>query len=103
MSKFLDRLARCDETGDYGPVIMTGMNARFEAEKGHYCECEHPILTGYDLMCGDCLLENQGQIDKRMRRSREPHAFEPMPKLPIMCNVCTGWEDDPRHKDASHD
>jgi hypothetical protein len=71
------------------------------AEDGRYCECAEPVLHGFDLMCGECLLENRDQIAKREARIRAPHTFEPMTDLPYMCAVCAGWEDDQRHGEAS--
>lgn len=98
MNTFDTIMAQCDETGDYGPVIRAALGARFEAGEGHYCECETPSLRGDALMCGNCLLENRGQVAKREKHMREPHKFRPRPDLPIMCEVCAGWEDDAKHQ-----
>jgi hypothetical protein len=101
MSRFDNLRQRADETGDYGLLIGVALNARFSAEDGRYCECAEPVLHGFDLMCGECLLENRDQIAKREARIRAPHTFEPMTDLPYMCAVCAGWEDDQRHGEAS--
>jgi hypothetical protein len=95
-----DRAQEIIERGDPREIIAVGLRARSQAEEGLYCECDEPILTGRDLMCGACLRENQTQIGKRTREIREPHAFEPRGQTGIkakMCRVCSHWEDDPRH------
>lgn len=83
------------------------LGARFAAEEGRFCQCAEPDLHGRDLMCGNCLLENEGQIKRRETAMREPHPFEPDPREGSaasqmgMCNLCAMWEDDPRHMDAN--
>ncbi len=95
-----DKAQEIIDRGDPKEIIRVGLRARRQAEEGVFCECSEPILTGYDLMCGSCLRENQGQIERRTGRIRSSHAFEPSGDGEIrrkMCRICSGWEDDPRH------
>jgi hypothetical protein len=93
-----DKAVEIIERGDPAEILSMGLRARLAAEDGRYCECEQPILHGPDLMCGRCLLENRDQIEEATRRIREPHAFEPGALDGRMCSVCSGWEDDARHR-----
>jgi hypothetical protein len=95
-----DRAQQIIERGDPREIIRIALEARNQAEEGIFCECEEPILHGFDLMCGRCLRENQSQIDRRNERIQSSHAFEAMGHRGIkalMCRVCSGWQDDPRH------
>lgn len=97
--------------GDPAEIIRVALNARARAEEGVVCTCPEPILVGDDLMCGRCLLENDGQRLAREARMNGPHEFathfprgrdltdkdrEYWEQLG-MCDVCSGWRDDPRH------
>lgn len=98
----IDRAQEIIERGDPLEIIRVGLRARRKAEEGVFCECEAPILAAYDLMCGRCLLENQGQIERRTARIRSLHTFEPSGEGQIkreMCRICSGWKDDPRHSE----
>jgi hypothetical protein len=62
-------------------------------------------------LCGNCLLENEGQREHREAHMRGPHRF--VTHFPRgkdltekdrefwegmgMCDVCSGWRRDPRH------
>lgn len=98
MSRASEIIAR----GDAEEILSMALGARFAAEEGRFCECAEPSLHGWDLMCGECLLENQGQIERLTARIREPHPFEPSDRSDAarwlgMCGICSMWEDDPRH------
>lgn len=99
MSKLDEIVAR----GDTREVLRAALGAWFAAHEGRYCECDEPSLRGLDLMCGECLLENRSQIEKRERAMREPHEFvsDPNPRSAAarlgMCRLCSGWRNDPRH------
>lgn len=99
MSRASEIIAR----GNPEEILRMAMGARYAAWEGRFCECAEPSLHGLDLMCGECLLENQSQVEKRERAMREPHAFQPDPLEDTaaarlgMCRLCAGWEDDPRH------
>lgn len=80
-------------------LIGVAMRAAFSDER---CECEEPILTGLDLMCGRCLRENDAQYDKRTEAINSPHAFQTRPGDEAlerlgMCSFCSRWKDDPIH------
>jgi hypothetical protein len=98
-----DRAAEIIARGDPEEIVRMALGARFAAEDGRYCECEEPSLHGLDLMCGNCLLENESQIEARTKAMHEPHAFVPDPDPDSaaartgMCRLCAGWRDDPRH------
>lgn len=98
-----DRASEIIATGDPMKILSMAMEARFAAWDGRFCKCEQPSLHGLDLMCGNCLLENQSQVEKRERAMREPHEFVPDPDEKSaaarlgMCRLCAGWLDDPRH------
>lgn len=90
-----DHLKEIIESGDTERLVAVGLRAAFSDER---CECAEPILTGLDLMCGHCLRENQGQIEKRTTALNSPHAFRPRERgLPEMCDFCSRWKDDPLH------
>lgn len=96
-----DRASEIIAQGDPGAILRMALGARFAAEAGRFCECAEPSLHGFDLMCGNCLLENEGQIERRTRQINEPHEFVPgrgdAQKRLGMCGICSMWEDDPRH------
>lgn len=73
------------------------MGARIAADEGRYCECEHPSLTGLDLMCGHCLLQNRGQEIRRIHRSVDVHGHVPGKLRGYMCAVCARGPDEARH------
>lgn len=93
--------------GDAGEIVRVALAARFAAWEGRFCICPEPALYGYDLMCGNCLLENQEQIDRRERRIRKPHAFvlsrRDAGRRLGWCDICTRPEDDPRHGEPRPD
>lgn len=101
----MSRLDKIIQSGDAVETLRVGLAARSAAERGEFCECAEPDLTGYDLMCGHCLLENEGQRQRRERAMKEPHEFVPMRGLKSenyqMCQFCSGWNDDARHQLAS--
>lgn len=73
----LDAMKAGDE-GWAGEIIAISLGARFaRQEHGRRCECVDPILTGDDLMCGRCLLENKGQELRKLDKILGPHDFAP--------------------------
>lgn len=56
-----------------GEIVAIGLSARLAAQEGRRCECAEPILTGTDLMCGRCLLENRGQELRKLDILLAPH------------------------------
>lgn len=97
-----DRASEIIASGEAEAILGMAMGAWFAADEGRYCECAEPSLHGRDLMCGNCLLENRGQIESANRRIREPHAWEPAREGSGAarlgwCGVCTRPKDDPRH------
>jgi hypothetical protein len=100
-----DRASEVIKHGDPDAIVRMALGARFAAEEGRFCECAEPSLHGFDLMCGNCLLENQGQIEKRTRQINELHEFVPgrgdAQKRLGMCEICSMWEHDPRHIEPS--
>ena len=91
-----DRASEIIKRGDPEEILRMAFGARMAAESGEFCECEEPSVHGLDLMCGHCLYENQGQIERRERAMREPHEFQGRSGEQL-CRLCAGWEDDPRH------
>ena len=89
-------LARLD-AGQLGPIVRIGMRARFAAREGRRCECAEPELTGHDLLCGACLLENRDQERRAVDRLVGAHEFVPGKLSGRMCAVCTGRANLPRH------
>lgn len=90
------------ERGDTEEILRMALGARFAAEEGRFCECEEPSLHGRDLMCGNCLLENQGQRERLEALIRGPHPFTPDPRKRGSyrlgwCGICAMPKDDPRH------
>ena len=100
MSNLSDMMDRAKATGNWEPLIGVTMEARAEAEEGHYCECSDPQVTGLDLMCADCLLEVESQHEARQKAHDAPHAYVRMAggRDFGMCDFCTRWEDDPIHQ-----
>lgn len=100
-----DRAAKIIATGDAEAILKMALDARFAAEEGRFCECEEPSLYGRDLMCGNCLLENEGQIERLEALIRGPHEFEPCTRAAGRrmgwCAICAHPEDDPRHAAVS--
>ena len=96
-----DRATEVIREGDPGAILKMALGAMFAAEEGRFCECAEPSLHGFDLMCGNCLLENEGQIERRTARIRDPHPFELSDRDAARrlrwCSICTMPEDDPRH------
>lgn len=98
-----DRASKIIASGDAEAILKMAMGAWFAADEGRFCECEEPSLYGYDLMCGNCLLENQQQIERRTALIRGPHAFEPNPRLrnsDYWCAICSMPKVDPRHDEG---
>lgn len=75
-------------------IVSIAFGARLAADRGEFCHCEEPKLTGLDLMCGQCLRENEDQIAQREQKGREPHDFEARPfqegRTMPSCQWC-GW------------
>lgn len=97
-----DRASEIIASGDTEAVLKMALGAWFAATEGRYCECIEPSLHGHDLMCGNCLLENKGQIEAANRRIREPHQWEEPREGSAArrlgwCRICTRPADDPRH------
>lgn len=99
--KAVSRLSDIIASGNNARIIGIALHARSEADAGRYCECEQPALTGLDLMCGECLLENLSQREKKTVWIRAPHEFVPSENDSMrrmeMCGRCSGWLEDPRH------
>lgn len=102
----------CDGVDKIGPLIDAGnwgalLGASMRARGGERCPCAEPILTGRDLMCGCCLLENESQIQALLRAISEPHPFEVRDDVDAgsmklrMCALCSRWDTDPRHRASS--
>lgn len=92
-----DRLTELAEAGDMVGILGAALNAWLAAKEGRYCECEHPVLVGPDLMCGQCLLQNKDQEIARVHRSVDAHEFVPGKLRGLMCAVCTREREEPRH------
>jgi hypothetical protein len=97
-----DRAAEIIASRDAEAILRMAMGARFAAEEGRFCECETPSLHGRDLMCGNCLLENEEQIERLEALIRGPHPFELDPRKRGSfrlgwCGICAMPKDDPRH------
>jgi hypothetical protein len=96
-----DRAAEIINAGDPEAILRMALGARFAAEEGRFCECEQPSLYGRDLMCGNCLLENEGQIERLETLIRGPHEFEPSEREAgrrmSWCGICAHPQDDARH------
>jgi hypothetical protein len=95
-----DRAQEIIARGDPATILRMGLAACEAAERGEFCECEEPSLHGRDLMCGHCLYENRGQIERWEALMRSPHPFEGKFE-DHLCRICAGWSDDPRHLAAS--
>lgn len=89
------------KNGDAKPLVALGMKCALSGFQGLRCKCETPELYGLDIMCRECLLENEGQRQKRVEAHRSPHEFVPKEnstRLDVgMCGFCSGWRNDPRH------
>lgn len=82
-----------------GDDIFAMMKAIFDArESDQECECAVPYnptpTASLCLVCGRMseVLERHAVI-----KMCAAHDFEPDSRHQIMCNRCSGWEDDPRH------
>lgn len=84
-----------------GPILGIALGARAAQDEGRYCECTEPELTGSDLLCGACLLNNRGQEVLRVEAIVRAHEFEPDPRHPFFCRTCTMGADAPRHHGVS--
>lgn len=82
-------------------MIAIGLGARLARDEGRRCECAAPILTGDDLMCGRCLLENRSQELRKLDVMFGPHDFVLSTRKSGAwmgwCEICTYPADDPRH------
>lgn len=82
-------------------MLRLALGARSARQEGRRCECDEPLLTGDDLMCGRCLLENQGQELRVLDRILAPHPFAepdtPARQLLGWCATCNYPSDDVRH------
>lgn len=89
------------ESGDYGPVLAIALGARVKADDGRYCVCADPLLSGLDLMCSACLLNNRDQEKRKLLSLYGAHDFEA--DTASETRVAMGWckctypKDDPRH------
>jgi hypothetical protein len=97
-----DRAAEIIERGDAMEILRMAMGARFAADEGRFCECAEPSLHGRDLMCGNCLLENEGQRERLEALIRGPHEFVLDERKRGSyrlgwCGICAMPKDDPRH------
>lgn len=70
------KLAAALKPFEPGKVLAIALGARAAADEGRYCECLDPEVTGYDLMCSQCLLNNQDQERRRLIHLFGPHPFE---------------------------
>ena len=93
----MSRASDIIERGDPQEIISMALGARFAADEGRYCRCIEPALVGYALMCGNCLLESEGQIERATRRLREPHTFVSSREPDWLCDICAHESDHPRH------
>lgn len=99
-----DRAAEIIRAGDMMAVLRMALQARAAYERGEVCECSEPILHGRDLMCGACLLENEGQRDRLEALIRGPHVFEPNRRggsMARFCQICSFLDTDERHTEPS--
>ena len=89
------------DRGNPRSVLRIAFRARGAAAKGRYCQCLEPQLTGKDLMCGVCLLQNQDQERRAVDRLVGAHDFVPGKLGGRMCATCTMPERAPRHHGVS--
>lgn len=93
-AKLREALAELDE-GRAGALIGIAMRARGSDER---CSCVVPVLEGWDLMCRECLLENEEQRFRKKAAQLAPHAYIQHERVRMrMCAFCKAWQDDPRH------
>jgi hypothetical protein len=83
--------------GRYGAVLGIAARARLAADAGRRCECPEPELTGEDLLCGACLLNNKNQERRKVTKLVQAHDFVPGKLGGRMCSVCTMPERAERH------
>lgn len=79
-----------------GELIGIVLRARARAEAGVYCGCTEPALVGFDLLCQQCLLNNQHQERRAVVRMVRAHDFVPS-KSGLICDVCTAFREHRRH------
>lgn len=90
-------LAAARDRSDAAALIAIALDCRAALDQGRYCECDAPNLDG-GLMCSACLLRNRTAEIAAVREICGPHDFTPRTSgSGLMCEVCTGWEDDTRH------
>lgn len=94
MSDRLDRIVAAD---DWRELAIASLCARVAADEGRYCQCAQPSVTGLDLMCGECLLQNRDQEIKRLHSIVDAHEFIPGKLRGLMCKICTQTVQEPRH------
>lgn len=95
----MNRAEEIIKSGDAKAIIGMALHARFAADRGEFCQCDEPDVVERDLMCGKCLLENEGQREKRLRYLNDPHPFEEGGRLDgYWCKRCTYPKTDLRHE-----
>ena len=92
-------LAALDNGEGAAAILAVALSARAAADEGRYCECAEPEVTGFDLMCAECLLNNRDQERARVRSFAHAHDFIPDTAHfdGAFCKVCIRIETDPRH------
>jgi hypothetical protein len=103
----MSRLDKIIAREDANEILGVAIRAQIAAAQGEFCECEEPSLHKTDLMCGNCLRENQAQIAKKEALIRGPHEFVPRRRagkrslMAHFCDICARPENDERHAAAS--
>lgn len=95
--KLTAALAALDNGEGAAAILAVALSARAAADEGRYCECAEPEVTGFDLLCAECLLNNKDQERARVRSFTHAHEFVPGKLGGAFCKVCVRLETDPRH------
>ena len=76
-------------------IFNAVMDARDAYDEGRECKCLRPDVRGKTL-CHKCKLLSRRHVEADRERRESPHAFDGS-RSPIVCAVCGGFDDDPRH------
>lgn len=81
--------------------LRLALESRDRVERGIYCECPEPVLSGSALMCFGCECRNRGQEVAAVHRVVDAHEFVPSDPDDEFwrhwCDICTQLDDHPRH------
>lgn len=93
MTEETNRFSEMLNSGDFSGLFRAAMESREAADRGEYCECPEPLGDG--MSCGRCLRRSKVNELAAVRRMVDAHDY--VPGRIGMCDVCSCFEDAPRH------